>query len=164
MGLHPSPDDLRKWAARGLIPADAAGPVEPPRGKAKRKPVATAAPPRWAVALTLPCRVVSEANQRGHWRAGERRGKAQARALGLALAFSGLGGWAGKVRLLLPCAVTWTHVGPRMDDDNLARAFKALRDELARLIGVNDGDPAVAWRYDQRAGPPGVEVRVEGGG
>ncbi|WP_230682079.1 hypothetical protein, partial [Streptococcus pneumoniae] len=43
-----------------------------------------------------------------------------------------------------------TRVGPRrLDDDNLARAAKALRDGVADWLGCDDGDPRVSWHYAQ---------------
>lgn len=36
-----------------------------------------------------------------------------------------------------------------LDDDNLASAFKAIRDELAAVIGVDDGNPIYKWNYSQ---------------
>lgn len=56
--------------------------------------------------------------------------------------------------------VLFIRTGPRfLDDDNLASAFKAVRDEVAKLLGVSDapGGPVV-WRYEQRKGKPGFEV------
>lgn len=57
-------------------------------------------------------------------------------------------------------SVLFIRTGPRfLDDDNLAAAFKAVRDEVAKLLGVSDapGGP-VQWRYEQRRGKPGFEV------
>lgn len=36
-------------------------------------------------------------------------------------------------------------------------------DELARLIGVDDGDARVSWVYRQRTGPAGIVVTLEPG-
>jgi len=39
-----------------------------------------------------------------------------------------------------------------MDDDNLARAFKAIRDSIANKLGVDDGETdKIRFRYDQIA-------------
>lgn len=44
-----------------------------------------------------------------------------------------------------------TRVGPgTLDDDNLARSAKAVRDELAAALGADDGDPRLTWHYAQR--------------
>lgn len=55
----------------------------------------------------------------------------------------------------LPLVVTITRVAPRrLDDDNATRACKAIRDQLAELLGVDDGNPAVKWVIEQRRGRP----------
>ncbi len=106
------------------------------------------------VSVTVLTRVVSEANRREHWAVPMRRKHEQWAALAVAL--------FGIEHPSPPVAVTWVHIGRRMDDDNLARAFKGLRDGLATAIGVDDGDEsAVTWRYEQRTGKPGVELRIE---
>lgn len=65
-----------------------------------------------------------------------------------------------------PWTVTLTRIASReFDDDNLQAAFKAFRDEVAAVLGVNDGDrAAVVWRYRQLvqrvatpAGPHGMK-------
>ena len=61
-------------------------------------------------------------------------------------------------------AVTFTREGLRaLDDDNLAAAFKRVRDHVAAWLGTGDApDAPVAWRYAQRrAKTYAVEVRVE---
>jgi hypothetical protein len=136
----------------------------------KRRPTA----PRklaagWAVELTLPCVVRSEPNARDHWAVRRGRFRAQAAAFRGAVVEAGMmlpphpvPGVETRLhyRPPVPCVVTLTHVGPRMDDDNLAGAFKGLRDAVAGWLRVDDGDGRVAWRYDQRPGrPPGVLVR-----
>ena len=37
----------------------------------------------------------------------------------------------------------------KLDDDNLASAFKAIRDEVAKQLGVDDGGDRVEWVYRQ---------------
>jgi len=50
----------------------------------------------------------------------------------------------------LPAAVRLTRVAPRpLDDDNLQRALKAVRDGVADWLGVDDRDPRVRWFYAQ---------------
>jgi hypothetical protein len=161
-----TPADLLKTAkANGLTAT--VGPVARMPGVelVKRKPpaVATGARGRWAVILTLACRVVSEANRRDHWTVKRRRAEVQRFALAKALDRSPVVINAHQWHRALPFVVTWVHVGRVMDSDNLAISFKALRDEWARLLIVDDGDPRIDWRYDQRAGSPGVELRIESG-
>lgn len=89
----------------------------------------------------LPLRIESVANKREHWSARARRTKAH-RLAALAVPTHPL-----------PCIVTLTRVGPRkLDDDNLASGFKALRDGIADRLGVDDGDSRVTWRYAQVRG------------
>ena len=118
-------------------------------------------PAGWAVELTLPCVVLSELNQRCHWAVRRKRFDAQSTALRAVLHEAGLGGW---YVTSFPVAVTLTHVGRRMDTDNLAGAFKGVRDSLAAWLGVDDGDEAsVTWHYRQETGRPGgVRVRIQG--
>lgn len=62
----------------------------------------------------------------------------------------------------LPVVVTLVRVGPRViDDDNLAFAFKALRDGVADALGVPDHDPRVTWRYAQERGPYAVRIELD---
>lgn len=57
------------------------------------------------------------------------------------------------------CAVVLTRVSPRpFDDDNLAAAFKSIRDGIAARWEVDDGGPDVVWLYDWRKG---ADARVE---
>lgn len=55
-----------------------------------------------------------------------------------------------------PTTCTLARIAPRMlDDDNLAGAFKSIRDEVAAFFGVDDGPKGlIAWRYEQRKGEP----------
>jgi hypothetical protein len=49
-----------------------------------------------------------------------------------------------------PVDVVLTRISPRkLDTDNLARAFKAVRDQVSFWIGVNDADERVHWIYRQ---------------
>jgi len=63
-----------------------------------------------------------------------------------------------------PWLVTLTRLAPSewLDDDKLAEAFKAVRDELAGWLGVSDGNQArVRWLYAQRKAGWGIELRIE---
>lgn len=54
--------------------------------------------------------------------------------------------------LAFPLHITFTRYAPSggFDDDNLPPAFKNVRDETAKWLGLpNDRDPRVAWAYDQ---------------
>ena len=131
-----------------------------PKAKRKREPeVATGGPYGWCVTLTVPCRVVSEANQRIHWAVRNRRKTDQWNSVYSAVVISGLGSWFPLGSL----AVTFTAIGPRpLDDDNLAGAFKFIRDWLARFLGTDDGITGRAtWHYRQEKGPPGVRIEIK---
>jgi hypothetical protein len=55
-----------------------------------------------------------------------------------------------------PTTCTLIRIAPRMlDDDNLAGAFKSIRDEVAAFFGVDDGPKGpISWRYEQRKSAP----------
>lgn len=141
------------------------------RATGGRKPLAQKRPPvlakpGWSFTITIPVKVVSELNARGHWGARHRRFKGQAAAVRAAWLTSPLAWWGGKaLKLYLPLTVTLVRLGGRpLDGDNLAGAFKAVRDELAHLIGCDDADPRITWEYRQEpGGDAGVRVAVAGG-
>lgn len=115
----------------------------------------------WSIAFRVGCVVVSEANRRGHWAKEHKRKVDQ--QVAIAAAWLSLPWHWGKTGL--PFRVTLIHHGSTMDGDNLQRAFKAVRDYIAGLLGVDDGDERVTWQYQQTTeGEPGVVVRIEGGG
>lgn len=92
----------------------------------------------------LPIKTVSEANSREHWRVKNRRKRAQQAEVNVE--------WkrAVKRKVTLPCVVRLTRVAPNMlDDDNLRSAFKGIRDEVARLVGVDDGSDQIRFEYEQ---------------
>lgn len=132
--------------------------------KRRRKTAALPAllPLTWradAWSLALPLVVVSEANQREHWRKKARRTAAQRKQVRQT--------WQaayGARRPAVPCVVRLTRIGGRLldEDDNLNGAFKGVRDEIADILGVNDRDPRVRWRYAQEPGPAaGIRIEIE---
>lgn len=114
--------------------------------------------------------VVSEANRGGHWRGRHQRAKRQKERIGIELLMR-------RDRLPRPpLTVTLVRIAPRrLDDDNLRRAFKAIRDEVATAIlpvnagnqhrrWADDGDGQIVWLYEQRKGQPkerAVQIRLE---
>lgn len=106
----------------------------------------------------VPTKLVSEANMREHWAIKNKRKKSQQRAVELV--------WlAQRIRVAPPVVVHLTRVGVRkLDSDNLAGSCKGVRDQIAKMIGVDDGDERkVRWEYSQRKGLPkeyGLEVRI----
>jgi hypothetical protein len=113
------------------------------------------------VELQLPMRTVSEANMREHWRAKAGRVKAQRQVVKMALD----GHVPMEFRRMYLYRVTLTRLAPRtLDGDNLQRSFKAVRDEVAACIGLDDGDRRITWEYAQERSPAyGVRVRVVAG-
>lgn len=104
--------------------------------------------------ITESIRTVSEANRREHWAARHRRASNQKLMVAAAL--------SGKKLPPLPAVITLTRIGKRrMDSDNLAGAFKAVRDQIARTYGVDDGDPRYTWQYAQKIGKQyGIEISI----
>lgn len=88
-----------------------------------------------------------------HWRKLAALSKAQ-KAMGAALGRA--------LSKTAPKVVLMTRVAPRdLDDDNLATAFKSIRDGLASAWGVDDSPAGpVVWRYNQERGDYAITVRV----
>ena len=106
--------------------------------------------------LTLPMRVVSEANMREHWARKAKRAKQQR--------------WVAKMavnRKPLPSAPGYTSTLTRLasrklDSDNLAGAFKAVRDGIADALGIDDGSERLEWLYQQEKAKRGsYAIRIE---
>lgn len=139
----------------------------PAAGAAPRTPLADLLPyPLCVVAWGL--KVISEANKREHHMARYRRSQDQKAAIRAALEPYGLllravgcevADHGARVR------VTFTRIGAgKLDRDNKAGAFKHVQDEVARMLGVDDGNDRIDWRYEQKLGSPsnpGVVVEVE---
>lgn len=107
-------------------------------------------------------KTVSESNAHEHWRARQKRAKAQrasARWHTLAEFLKQLG---GDYAPLLPATVTLTRLGPRkLDSDNAAGAMKHVRDGIADAIGVDDGDERYDWQYKQEKSKTyGVRIEI----
>lgn len=108
--------------------------------------------------VTIPVRLVSEANMREHWATKHRRKKQQQAAVKLVFL-------TYKVPQA-PVVVALTRIGARkLDPDNLAGSMKHVQDAVADILGVDDGDEAsVRWVYQQRIGKRGeyaVEIDIE---
>ena len=148
--------DFNRLAARRAGRKVSEPAAEKPRARkpTKSKPLAPAVVSgqinRGAIvglALYLPIRTESELNCREHHRAIGARRKAQRYELRTELR-----ALCGVFKIEFPCSITFTRVSPVALDagDNLPAAFKALRDELASIIGVDDGDAGYRWNYAQR--------------
>lgn len=118
-----------------------------PKPKATRA-ADTLSPPAVLLTLWVPGLVpVSRANVRTHWAVTMRREREYSAQL-----WAVLRRMAG-LRWRLPVSVTFHRVGAKvLDDDNLAGAYKKIRDVTAEWLGVDDGDTtAVSWAYTQEA-------------
>lgn len=122
-----------------------------------------------SVRVTLAIRTISENNAREHWASRAKRRNGQRQVVHLVLPMH-----LRKCRPTGPYVITLTRIAPRrLDSDNLQGALKAVRDQVAAELGINDGDEAHEWRYSQRpydrvrkevglqVGGYGVEIRVE---
>lgn len=114
--------------------------------------------------IEAPIRIESAPNLREHWSKRHRRAVKQDDEITYLLI-----GSRPLLRLLAtqgPLQVTLTRIGPRrLDDDNCIAGFKAVRDAIARLLDVNDGDASrVTWVYgpQEKARTYGTRVRIEG--
>ena len=115
------------------------------------------------VVIHVPCRTVSEANQREHWATRYKRKKQQQNAVRYSMfenrwALAPFAGHALRVRLV--------RIGNRrLDPDNLAGSFKHVQDAVAHFIGIDDGDEVVGWSYHQEHGTAhSVRIELEAAG
>ena len=110
--------------------------------------------------VTLPIKIISEANTRCHWREKSARFKQHRQTARLMMAVE-----AGPAPGAPGIIITLTRIAPReLDDDNLASGFKGVRDGVADWLGIDDGSKRLKWLYEQRKGPAGVyeaEVAVD---
>lgn len=117
--------------------------------------------------IFIPMKIVSEANNREHWTVKNKRKNQLGYYINSAL--------NGK-SFPIPACVTFERSGVRqLDDDNLAYAFKGVRDTVAKLIveyidgvdskpkprGFHDSDPRISWKYKQCKGLPGFYIHIE---
>lgn len=110
----------------------------------------------------VPIRLRSAANLREHWAAKAARVRRERATVRLAAHNA-----VQQLEHLLPprrAVVTITRRAPRLlDDDNLAGGAKGVRDELAAMLGVDDGPRGpVSWVYRQeRAAGYAVAITIE---
>ena len=115
------------------------------------------------IAVTVPLKTGRGQNEREHWRARDRRVRAEREAVAWLL--RGHRPPAGPVTVLLRRVVP----GSRGLDahDNLPGSLKAPVDQVAQWLGRDDADPSITWEYAQRPGKKGewlVEIEVNGEG
>lgn len=110
---------------------------------------------RLPLTLFVPVDTRSELNTRGHWAARHRRFAQQRKDTRITFLVAG---WRPGSTWTLPVVVRLTRHGRKLlDDDNVRGALKAVRDEVAAVLGVDDADPRVTWEYGQ------VQVRAQTG-
>lgn len=110
------------------------------------------------VDVPIPGLKLTTLNAREHYMAKARRVKVIRNWVTLVLR----GTVARDMTLVAPLVVTITRVGPRrLDDDNATGSAKPVRDAVAAVLGVDDGDPRVTWKVEQAKGPYATRVRIE---
>lgn len=109
------------------------------------------------VSTRIPQLLPASLNSREHWRAKAARVKRERAMVRIVL--------TSRTPPPLPVVVTLTRCSPwLLDDDNAVGAMKAVRDEVAAWLGIDDRDPRVTWRVDQEKTPKlraGTVVSVE---
>ena len=112
--------------------------------------------------ITWPMKLESRTNQREHWSKQWRRDKHQKDIVRQLLLTK---------RLELPHGpwdIFLIRIKPEdrrvkfLDSDNLQASFKAIRDQVADWLGIDDGDESAAsWNYSQETGPEyAIEVEI----
>lgn len=117
------------------------------------------------IQVTIPIRTTTGLNSRESWQARAKRVKRErAATMQALLAFVH---WERKTKLLRVLAgagvvsVELERVSPReADSDNVVGGLKAVRDEVAAWLGIDDGDPRIVWSYSQSRGPFAVKVSI----
>lgn len=109
------------------------------------------------LSFTVPIKLAVGLNNREHWAAAHRRVLKERQAV-----------WACFPRRKMPEAwpmpiyVRLTRTSPRvrpMDFDNLVGSLKGIRDAVAWLLNVDDGDESrIRFTYARETGPWGVIV------
>lgn len=101
----------------------------------------------------IPIKTVTGLNAREHFRVRAKRVKAERAATALIVK-----------PFFTPCIARLVRLSPaQCDDDNLQGACKAIRDEIAKINGVDDGpNGPITWVYAQEKCKRGTfGVRVE---
>ena len=136
--------------------------ARPARRRSPPKPPHVEAGPPLEPGITLrfeaPIHTESEANSRGFWAKRHARSSDQQSAVTL-LCRSKFGRPPAP-----PLRAVLTRIAEReLDDDNLVSAFKAIRDAIAKWLGVNDKHRRlVRYSYEQERCAPGrFGIRVE---
>lgn len=109
-----------------------------------------------SLTITIPIRTKTGLNSREHPLARVRRVRRERAVTALML--------RGHLRPDggFPVVVELTRISPRLaDSDNAIGGCKAIRDEIAAWLGMDDGDTErVRWHYRQERGPFAVRVTL----
>ena len=102
---------------------------------------------RW-VGVDFPVQSVNAYKE--HWGQRQLRRELAHHAVKSRLAVNGQA-W---IRPVLPSSWHWRvtferRAHGRLDRDNLVSAFKAHRDAVAEVLGLDDRDPRIEWEYEQ---------------
>ena len=103
------------------------------------------------MSIMVPIRTAPGQNVREHHHARARRVRSEREAVAWML--------KGAARPPVPCSVRLTRIAPSngMDDDGLVGALKAVRDQIAMWLGVDDRHAQqVRYVYAQKRGVWGV--------
>lgn len=111
--------------------------------------------------IWMPIRTKTGLNSREHWHVRATRVKRERKAAR----------WFWKTHDMFPLEgfkgrmlITLVRQSPstRLPDlDNVVGGCKGIRDELCALIGRDDSDPNITWRYLAEKGEWGVRVLIE---
>lgn len=111
--------------------------------------------------LWMPIRTGTGLNQREFWAAKAtrvRRERQATRWFWKIHHMFPLEGFRGPMRITLERHSPSTR---KADLDNVVGGLKGVRDELCAIIGRDDGDETILWRYTQWKGPWGVKILIE---
>lgn len=118
--------------------------------------------------LSIPIRTSRGENAREHWRARWKRWDREHTAThGHWMAATSV---YGRIELKA-CArdpgllITLTRISPSAKGldahDNLRTSLKGIVDQVAKELAIDDGDPKLEWKYEQRRGPWAVEISIQ---
>lgn len=110
--------------------------------------------------FVIPIRTTTGLNAREHWAVKAKRVKRERKATrfywhrqAIRLNLAPNHRWRVELTRFLPA-------GTLPDTDNVVGGLKAMRDQLALHLGINDGDRRHLWVYGSRKGEWGVRVRI----
>jgi hypothetical protein len=100
--------------------------------------------------ISVPMRLISEANNRDHWRIKNKRKQKQQNQVALEWLLM-------RPDITIPCEVHLIYYHKKlMDIDNFIISCKAVRDQIADCLipglakGRADDDPRITWHYEQK--------------